>query len=128
MKRMILKLCLFLTIGTTTAVCTKPIPIHSTQPINTEIFVQNVQAAELQPKLKRMFVYKKKLYIDTGKVSTAARCGMMDGQIQKTVPANRIPVKELQSNFGKDYGFQFGSRSNRLEVCIDGTWHIFAYE
>ncbi len=75
---------------------------------------------------KRMFVYKNKLYVDTGETSSMPRCGVMDGQITKTVAADKTPKKNLQSNFGK-YGFQFGRRKNRLEVCIDDTWHIFAY-
>ncbi len=83
-------------------------------------------SAKKTSKTKRMFRYKGRLYIDTGERSTAARCGVMDGKITKTCPSNKTPAKELQSNFGK-YGFQFSSRENRLEVCIDDTWTIFAY-
>ncbi|MDE7310188.1 MAG: hypothetical protein K2N87_00955 [Eubacterium sp.] len=80
-----------------------------------------------QEEQPRMLVYNSKLYIDTGEVSTAGRCGVMDGTIQKTVSAGKTPTKELQSNFGKGYGFQLGTRPNRLEVEIGDTWHIFAY-
>lgn len=79
-----------------------------------------------QKKQPRMLVYKNRLYIDTGEISTAGRCGVMDGKITKTVAAGKIPKKELQSNFGKGYSFQLGTRSRRLEVLIDDTWHIFA--
>lgn len=77
--------------------------------------------------LKRMFVCDGRLYIDTMETSSVPRyCGTMDGQIVKTVPADQKPTKELQSNFGK-YSFQYGSRKNRIDVLIDDTWHIFAY-
>lgn len=75
----------------------------------------------------RMLVYNQRLYVDTGETSTAGRCGVMDGKVKKTVSAAKIPSKELQSNFGKGYSFQLGTRRNRLEVLIGDTWHIFAY-
>lgn len=78
--------------------------------------------------LPRMLVYNGSLYVDTGEVSTVKRtCGTMDGTVTKTVAGNKIPTKELQSNFGKGYGFQAGSRKNRIDVRIKDTWHIFAY-
>ncbi len=84
-------------------------------------------AKSSQEVLKRMFKVKGKLYIETGETNSMLRCGMMDGQITSSVAADRVPKKNGQSNFGKGYGYQYGTRENRLEVCIDGTWHIFAY-
>lgn len=77
--------------------------------------------------LKRMLMLNQKLYIDTGEISTAPRCGVMDGTVKKTVSPDKIPSKEGQSNFGKGYPFQYGRRQNRIEVRIDDTFHIFAY-
>ena len=79
-----------------------------------------------QSAYKRMFMFQKKLYTDTGETSSMLRCGVMDGQITSSVAADKVPHKNGQSNFGKGYGFQYGSR-NRMEVCIDGIWHIFAF-
>lgn len=127
MKKSILKLCLILTASITVFACTISTPSQISQPNAFETPQPDTAAASnTKQKSKRMFVYNKKLYIDTGEISAEARCGVMDGQIKNTVSASRVPAKELQSNFGKGYGFQLGRRSNRLEVCIDDTWHIFA--
>lgn len=85
------------------------------------------ESSQTQQARKRMFIFHQKKYIETGETSSAPRCGVMDGTIETTVAADQIPTEELQSNFGKGYGFQYGSRENRLEVCIDHTWLIFAY-
>lgn len=84
-------------------------------------------AANPHAVLKRMFMFHKKLYVENGETSHALRCGMMDGQITSSVAADQIPTKNFQSNFGEGYGFQYGCRENRLEVCIDGRWRIFAH-
>jgi len=87
----------------------------------------NNKSAPSAQVLKRMFIYKGRLYVDTNETSTTIpRCGEMDGKIKKTVPADQKPDKELQSNFGR-YSFQYGTRKNRMDVLIDGTWHVFAY-
>lgn len=138
MKKQILTLCLFLAAGCSILSAHRIPP--QTAAINTMIAPaasQNVSLPAVRSlsaspdtarqALKRMFIYNKKLYTDTGEISTAGRCGEMDGRIQKSVSTDKIPTKELQSNFGKGYDFQLGSRSNRLEVCIEDTWHIFAY-
>lgn len=79
-----------------------------------------------QQEYKRMLLFNGKCYIETGETSSIPRCGMMDAQIKSTVSADQIPRKELQSNFGKGYGLQYGSRKNRIDVCIDDKWLIFA--
>ncbi len=71
-----------------------------------------------------------KLYYDTGRASTVKyRCGVMDGNIDSTVGSNRLPQKDNQSNFGEDYGYQYGPREGTIEVLLqDGEWRIFATE
>lgn len=61
------------------------------------------------------------LYYDSGKISTEARCGMMDGTI--TMQSDGIPHEDNQANFGTGYGYQFWP--GRIEVLIDGEWHMF---
>ena len=39
----------------------------------------------------------------------------------------RMVMLDGQSNFGKDIGYQRGMRENRIEICLDNVWHIFAY-
>lgn len=61
------------------------------------------------------------LYHDSGEISTALRCGMMDGEITDTVDGE--PTENDQSNFGTGYGYQYGAGT--IEVRIDDEWHIF---
>lgn len=62
------------------------------------------------------------LYQDSGEVSDALRCGVMDGQI--TSSTDGVPNEENQSNFGQDYGYQYWTDSE-IHVQIDGEWHVF---
>lgn len=66
------------------------------------------------------------LYFDTGEVSDEPRCGMMDGQITSSCSAAELPTQDNQSNFGSDYGYQFGVET--IDVLIDGHWIVFAKE
>ena len=67
------------------------------------------------------------LYYDTGRNSTVQfRCGNMDGNIDSTVGANKLPEKDNQSNFGIGYGYQIGARKGTIEVNLGGEWRIFA--
>lgn len=75
--------------------------------------------------LKAMVMVDGAHYVDTGEVSTAARCGVMDGNIDSSVPADQKPVQDNQSNFGKDYGFQYGMEEDTIEVYMEGEWRIF---
>ena len=63
-----------------------------------------------------------RLYYDCAEISTEGRCGMLDGTIDSVCDGD-IPTKDNQSNFGKDYGYQFGV--DTVEVLIDDEWHIF---
>lgn len=63
------------------------------------------------------------LYYDSSEFSTVeARCGMLDGTLDSMCDGN-IPMQNNQSNFGTGYGYQVGA--GRVEVLIDGSWHVF---
>ena len=83
-----------------TAIIRRPVVLHA--------------KADDSKEYKRMFVFQGRLYTDTGEISTAGRCGVMDGRIRTSVSSRRIPTKELQSNFGTGYDVQIGNR-NRME-------------
>jgi len=69
-----------------------------------------------------------KLYLDTGKESTAARCGNMDGEITSQVSGSEQPFMDDQSNFGTGYGYQYGAAEGTIEILLNGKWRIFAIE
>lgn len=66
-----------------------------------------------------------KLYKSTGQDSDIdGRCGMMDGSISSSVPADQLPSEDNQSNFGAPYGYQFGPEGV-IEVHIGEDWIVF---
>lgn len=71
-----------------------------------------------------MIMLDGKLYKDTGYVNSCLKCGTPDGKILTSVDETRKPAKDYESNFGKGYDFQRLS-DTRLNVSIDGKWHIF---
>lgn len=69
-----------------------------------------------------------KLYLDTGRKSKVShRCGTMDGTITSSVPQTEVPTQDDQSNFGTDYGYQYG-QENTIEISINDEWWVFALE
>lgn len=75
----------------------------------------------------RMVMVDGVLYADTGRPSSVtARCGTMDGEITSTVETGQVPSQDDQSNFGADYGYQFGFEEGTIEVCIGQEWVVFA--
>lgn len=64
------------------------------------------------------------LYTTDGEISDLLRCGIMDGRIDSCVDGNSFPEKDNQSNFGSDFGFQYGP-DETVHVLIDGNWIIF---
>lgn len=58
---------------------------------------------EIQP---QAVMIEDKLYYNTEQVITMRRCGVMDGRIEYTIDQYSLPVKNNQSNFGKDYEYQ----------------------
>lgn len=79
---------------------------------------------QLEKKEIRMFNVDGDLYYDSGLVSeNNPRCGTMDGELKRTVPAIEIPLKSDEANFEID-GYQ-NATSITKEVNIDGQWVIF---
>ena len=69
--------------------------------------------------LKPMVFVNGALYYSTGRESDiAARCGVMDGEIDKSVDSGTVPTEEGQSNFGTGYGWQLVS-DTEIDVCMD---------
>lgn len=82
---------------------------------------------EEQDSWKRMVMLNGKLYVDTNETDNhMLRCGVMDGEITSTTEGE-APTENGQSNFGKDISFQYGMRENRIEIFVDDSWCIFAY-
>lgn len=75
---------------------------------------------------EKMVMLNDKLYVDTGEISNTPRCGVMDFDFDSSVEQG-VPTENHQTNFGTGYGGQYSTRENRIEICIDGVWHIFAY-
>lgn len=67
-------------------------------------------------------------YFDSGYISSAARCGVSDGQIRSSVDGSQLPEEEDQSNFGSGYNYQFCGEEGILVVEIDGRQAIFVRE
>ena len=59
-----------------------------------------------------------------GRAIIAARCGVMDGEIDKSVDSGAVPAEEGQSNFGAGYGWQLVS-DTEIDVCMDERWMRF---
>lgn len=68
------------------------------------------------------------VYFDTGyKSSINDRCENMDGQITSECSGSEVPTEDDQSNFGKGYGYQYGSVEGTIEIQLtDGNWYVFA--
>ena len=79
---------------------------------------------QLEKKEIRMFNVDGDLYYDSGLISeNTPRCGVMDGELKKTVAENEIPKKSGEANFNVE-GYQ-NATSITKEVNIDGQWIIF---
>jgi len=83
-----------------------------------------------QPPEKNSFVLMVmldgRIYQDTGETSSIGRCGNMDFSFDKSVEVG-TPTENNMTNFGIGYGGQYGMRENCIDICIDGVYHIFAY-
>ena len=79
----------------------------------------------LEKKPIRMFNVEGILYYDSGIVceNTPPRCGVMSGEIKKTVPENEIPHNPGEANFDAQ-GYQHATSITK-EVNIDGKWIVF---
>lgn len=81
---------------------------------------------ETRVEKRRMVMLDNKLYVETGETSCTPRCGMRDFHFNSSVKEG-VPTKNYQTNFGKGYSGQFGTRDNRIEIFLDEAWHVFAY-
>ena len=75
----------------------------------------------------RMVMLDGKLYVDTGEISQPGRCGVADFTLDSSVEHGE-PEENYQTNFGTGYDGQWGMRENRIDICIDGAWYVFAYQ
>ena len=68
------------------------------------------------------------LYLDTGLVDyTEGRCGTMDGNVTSQCDPSKLPTKDGQSNFGKNFGYQRVGEGV-IEIRLDHQWLVFATE
>lgn len=67
------------------------------------------------------------MYIYTGLVaSSERRYDEMDGEITSSIEGNERPTENNQSNFGKGFGYQYGSMEGTIEIYMGGEWIIYA--
>ena len=120
-KRTVPALLLALSMTLSLAACGKDAPAPSDDPgSGTQTGV--TEPAELKP----MAFVNGALYYSTGRESDIiGRCGVMDGEIDKTVDSTTVPTEEGQSNFGTGYGYQWVSETE-IDVCMEGKWMRFA--
>ena len=79
---------------------------------------------QIEKRCVRMFNVDGVLYYDSSLISeNTPRCGMLDGELKKTVKENEIPLESGEANFEID-GYQ-NATSITKEVNIDGEWVIF---
>lgn len=87
-------------------------------------FPNEAVSVDTQQQNVLMIKVNDKYYYSEGKESDfGARCGVMDGEITSTVEQTEVPNKNNQSNFGKDYGYQY--INDTIEVNINGKWIVF---
>lgn len=92
-----------------------------------KVHIFNEGGDQVHPSGARCVRIDGELYTDTGVIITVARCGVMDGEITKTV-AETEPVEEDNcSNFGTGYQYQIAGRYS-IDVVIDGDWCRFQRE
>lgn len=93
--------------------------------VTTEIMATN---NENELEQKYMVMLEDKLYVDTGETGSQGRCGVMDFDLKYTDSLDDIPSKNGQTNCKvQNKGGQYSWRENRIEICVDDTWHILAH-
>lgn len=96
------------------------------EPIDKTENTPEIQKIEPEEISENMFMVMVNgiLYCDTGRRSTLARCGMMDGEISSSVEPSVEPTEDNQSNFGTGFGYQYGANGT-IEVLYEDEWRIF---
>lgn len=69
-------------------------------------------------------MFNGKLYEDTGYINSGVTCGTIDSKIESSVSKKELPNKDLESNFGEDYGIQIWD-DGYINIQIDDKWVIF---
>ena len=104
--------------------CQHDLPLYETVDTGEQGVIKGQFGEQLEKKPVRMFNVDGDLYYDSGLVSeNTPRCGTMDGEIEKSVKENEIPLKSGEANF-EVKGYQ-NATSITKEVNIDGEWVIF---
>ncbi len=90
----------------------------------TAVIVSNADGGQLVKSPVKMFMADGELYYDTGiKSDVKARCGTLDGLLEKGAKENEIPQKSGKANFDT-VGYQSATGITK-EVYIDGEWCVF---
>lgn len=90
----------------------------------TAVIVADAYGEQIVKSPIKMFMADGELYYDTGIISDIeARCGTLDGLLEKGAKENEIPQKSGKANFDTE-GYQSATGITK-EVCIDGKWCIF---
>lgn len=90
----------------------------------TAVIVSDAYGQQLVKSPVKMFMVEEELYYDTGiKSDIEARCGTLDGLLEKDAKENEIPKKSGKANFYTE-GYQLATDITK-EVCIDGEWRVF---
>ena len=92
-----------------------------------KVHIFNEGGDQVHPSGARYVRIDGELYTDTGEIITVARCGVMDGEITKTVAETEQPEEDNCSNFGTGYQYQIAGRYS-IDVVIDGDWCRFQRE
>jgi beta-lactamase regulating signal transducer with metallopeptidase domain len=73
-----------------------------------------------------VMVRGERYYFTGERSSLTSRCGNMDGTIDSTCAANKLPTQDNQGNFGAGYGYQRTS-GDTIEIQLDDkAWYVFA--
>ena len=115
MRKNVLYLPIFLAL----AVCGCSAPVEPMDKLEAD----QAKVSEL-PEKPLMVMVDGTVYVDSGRRSTAARCGVMDGEITSEAGRSEEPSEDNQSNFGTGFGYQYGS-DGTIEVFYENEWCIF---
>ncbi len=72
----------------------------------------------------RMVKINGALYYETDKENSNLKCGVMDGEFEKSAGEYEIPQGDNQSNFDDADAYQTGNE-NTIEILIGDDWKVF---
>ncbi|MDD4540807.1 MAG: hypothetical protein PHR78_01370 [Eubacteriales bacterium] len=102
------------------------LPACSTKTNNNDAIFEEDVPWDLRPMIK----YDDEIYYYVKDKSEVLSDEIIfDGYIESEIESSEIPVKNNQSNFGKDYKYIINSDEDTIEVYIDdGEWMVFSKE